>query len=266
MRRRPPFLPSFCLSAALAACAGGGTADDSSGAPDASIQHPADAPEADAPSPETDAPVGGADASATDAATTDAVAADAATGGGTIVISEIRSRGAAGAGDEFVELYNPGAAPVTLDSAWTLEARSNTAGTYLSRWAGTGKTIPAHGHFLIASAGYTQAPAADEALSTGITDASSLRLQHGGVTVDAVCYAFDAASAMPFTTDATYTCEGAPVATNPHNNGTTTNTDASLERKPGGASGNGQDTNDTSADFAVLMPAAPQSSQSAPTP
>ncbi|MFT3769995.1 MAG: lamin tail domain-containing protein [Minicystis sp.] len=181
------------------------------------------------------------------------------------MISEVRSRGTGGAGDEFVELYNPTNAPITLDSAWKLEGRSNSATSYNARWTGTGKVIPAHGHFLIAYTGYTQAPAADEALSSGITDATSLRLVQSGTMVDAVCYAFDTASQMPFLSDATYTCEGMP-ATNPHNNATTTNDDASIERKPGGAAGNCTDSGDNATDFALTMPATPMSSQSAPTP
>jgi hypothetical protein len=39
-----------------------------------------------------------------------------------------------------------------------------------------------------------------------------------GTTIDAVCYAFDATSQMPFVTDATYTCEGMPVSNLPHDN------------------------------------------------
>lgn len=182
-----------------------------------------------------------------------------------LVISEIRSRGAAGALDEFVELYNPSAAAVVLDARWTLEARSTTAATYATRWTGAGKMIAAHGHFLLASSGYTQQPAADDALSTGITDASAVRLLHAGVAVDVVCFAFDATTSATLTGDATYGCEGTP-APNAHDNSTATNTDASIERKPGGGSGNSVDTNDNAADFAALAPARPQSSASAPAP
>jgi hypothetical protein len=187
---------------------------------------------------------------------------------GHLVISEIRSRGAGGAADEFVELYNPTATPVTLDSTWKLEARSNAANNYTGRWTGTGKVIPAYGHFLIAGTTYTQAPAADEALSTGITDATSLRLLQATMTVDAVCYAFDAATQMPFVTDATYTCAGTPMSNLPHDNTTAgaSNSDVSIERKPGGAGGNCTDTGDNSADFAQQAPATPMSSQSPPTP
>lgn len=185
--------------------------------------------------------------------------------GTNLLISEIRSRGAGGASDEFLELYNPTGSPVTLDSTWMLEARSNTSTTYSPRWSGSGTTLPPHRHFLIASAGYTQQPVADDTLSTGLTDATSLRLVHAGAIVDAICYAFDDASRLAFTTDATFTCEGTPVM-NSHNNATTTNTDSSIERKPGGAAGNCVDTGDNATDFAAVMPAGPQSAASPPTP
>jgi hypothetical protein len=181
------------------------------------------------------------------------------------VISEIRSRGAGGAGDEYVALWNPTASAVTLDTNWILEGRSSSATAYNKRWTGTGKTIPARGHFLIAYTGYTQTPSADEALTSGITDATSLRLVQSGTTVDAVCYAFDAASALSFTSDATYTCEGTPV-TNPHDNTIATNTDAAIARAPGGGAGSCTDSGDNAADFVMVMPGGPLSASSPPTP
>jgi large repetitive protein len=183
-----------------------------------------------------------------------------------LVISEIRSRGAGGGDDDFVELYNPTNTPVTLDNTWKLEGRSHSAlGGYDVRWTGTNKAIPARGHFLLGGKVYAQAPTADEKLSSGITDATSLRLVHSGVTVDAVCYAFDNATAA-LLGDASYTCEGATV-TNPHNNTTSTNADSSIERKAGGAAGNCVDTNSNVADFLTPMsPANPQNSASPPVP
>ncbi len=182
-----------------------------------------------------------------------------------LVISEIRSRGAGGASDEFVELYNPTSSAVTLDSTWKLEGRSNSTGAYSGRWTGTGKVIASHGHFLLGGTGYAQTPAADESMS-GITDATALRLSQGGTPVDVVCYAFNATSSAVFTTDTTYGCEGAPITNNPHNNTSSTATDASIERKPGGADGNCTDTNDNSADFLVSTPSNPQSTASTPVP
>lgn len=183
-----------------------------------------------------------------------------------LLISEVKSRGVNGAADEFIELFNPTAAPITLSNAWSIEGRSSTATSYTSRWTGTGMTIPAFGHFLIGGSAYVSSPGVDESLAAGITDASSLRLVQSSVTIDAVCYAFDATIAAVFTNDATYTCEGPPMAQNPHDNTNSTNTDSSIERKPGGSNGNCTDTDQSAADFAVTAPSTPQSSQSPPTP
>jgi len=224
---------------------------------DAPIDAPVDAP-IDAP---VDAPV---DAPA------DAPADAPPDGGmcalGHVVISEVRSRGAGGASDEFIELFNATDVAVTLDSTWSIKGRSTTSSSYTSRWTGTGLVVPAWGHFLIAGTAYTESPAADAALSTGITDASSLELVQAGTTVDAVCYYFDSTTLAAF--DATYTCEGTPVSNLPHDNttGGTSNSDASIERAPGGAGGNCTDTNDNAADFIHQAPATPQSTASAPTP
>jgi large repetitive protein len=184
---------------------------------------------------------------------------------GHIVISEIQSRGVGGGNDDFVELYNPTDLPVTLDNTWKLDARSHSAATYGTRWTGSGKVIPSHGHFLLGGSAYAGAAAADELMSSGITDATSLRLTKSGAVVDAVCYAFDAATSAPFTSDATYDCEGTP-ATNPHNNATATNTDASIERKLAGSAGSCTDTGDNAADFFTQMPATPQNAMSPAVP
>lgn len=182
-----------------------------------------------------------------------------------LLISEVRSRGVGGATDEFVELYNPSTDPVTLDSSWTLDGRSDASKSYTARWVGTGKIIPAHGHFLLTGTGYTQQPAADEALSIGITDATALRLSRTGVVIDVLCYGFDATTRMVFVNDPTYACEGMP-AMNVHDGTTSTDADGSIERKPGGTAGNGLDTNDNATDFAALTPSNPQSSASARAP
>lgn len=182
-----------------------------------------------------------------------------------LVISEVRSRGVGGGSDEFIELYNPSTDPVTLDSSWTLDGRSDTATSYSVRWMGSGKVIPAHGHFLLTGSAYIQQPVADDSLLTGITDATALRLSRGGVVMDALCYGFDATTLMVFGNDTTYVCEGRP-AMNLHDNTAATNVDGSIERKPGGTAGNGQDTNDNATDFAALTPSNPQNSASARSP
>jgi hypothetical protein len=187
--------------------------------------------------------------------------------GTTLLISEVRTRGAGGAADEFVEIYNVTLAPIVLDATWKIEARSTTSSSFSSRWVATaGVSVPAHGHYLIGGTAYTESPTKDAALSTGITDGTAVRLVHGTTVIDELCLYYDSTTMAAF--DATFGCEGTPKTNLPHNNGTSgaSNTDVSVERLPGGASGNGSDTNDNNTDFITVMPANPQSTTSPPTP
>jgi hypothetical protein len=204
-------------------------------------------------------------------AVTSSGAAGGGTSGGTtgcsighVVIGEVRSRGVGGAADEFVALFNPTATPIALDASWQLSVRAPNDATYRAHWTGTGATIPAWGHYLIAGASYAQAPAPDAALTSGIPDAASLRLLHGGAVVDALCFAYDATT----TYDATFTCEGSVASNAPHDNtsSATSNADVSLARKPGGARGNCTDTKDNASDFVNEKPATPEDTASAATP
>ena len=176
---------------------------------------------------------------------------------GVLLFSEVRSRGLLAGNDDFVELYNPGNANVTLTTDWVLRARSDTGGTYNNRFTGSGQVVPPHSHFLIVGSAYAGPPAGDAPLTSGITDMASLVLQNGAVVVDAVCFYCGANN--PF--DATYTCEGAPFV----KTGCTTNVDRSIERKPGGDLGNCIDTGVNADDFAVIAPSNPQDLASPPT-
>ncbi|HPX64049.1 MAG TPA: lamin tail domain-containing protein, partial [bacterium] len=74
-----------------------------------------------------------------------------------VVISQLATRGPAGAGDEFVELYNPNDQAVDL-SAWRLQSKSASGATWINRTGDglpTGSSIAAHGYFLLASADYS---------------------------------------------------------------------------------------------------------------
>jgi hypothetical protein len=179
---------------------------------------------------------------------------------GHLVISEIRSRGPNQSSDEFIELFNATGAPIVLDGTWQVAERTATGASYAVRWTGSGKSVLAWGHYLIAGSSYTQMPAPDSLETGSVSDASSLVLSHAGSTVDAVCYYY---GTNPF--NSSYTCEGTPVL-NPHNMTTTTDQDASIERRPGGAAGNCTDTGNNAADFVVQMPSTPQSTASPPTP
>jgi hypothetical protein len=195
------------------------------------------------------------------------------------VISQLQTRGVTGGLDEFVELYNPGSAPVTFDSSWSFQVRNASSGlsgcaaaNYATRFSGTGQVIPPHGHILFVntSGNYSETTAPDGmySMSFGISDAGSAVLYHGSVVVDALCFYFDSNTLSALTGCSTpYTCAGMPVM-NPHNNTTSTasNTDASLERLPGGAGGNTMNTGDNASDFIVNATPDPHDLASTPVP
>lgn len=178
-----------------------------------------------------------------------------------VVISELRSFGPGGASDDYVEIYNPMSVPVVLDNQWTIEVRSTGAMSYATRWTGSGATLPPNSHYLIGGSGYVQMPTKDANLSSGITDASSVRLVYGAEILDILCYHTDATT-EGILQGAGYTCEG-PSKLNL--TGAANNT-KSMERLPGGMLGNGTDTNDNAADFMTADPANPQNLASPPTP
>ena len=196
-----------------------------------------------------------------------------------ILISEIRTHGTAGAGygDDFVELYNPGNAPVTLTSMWKVDHQSSQGGCQSGgvKFVGSGQVIPPHHHFLIGGWEYVQMPPPDAPLLSSnaahsIADAGSVWITFGNATVDAVCFDYDASTAATIAGGCSigFICHGTPVSNLPHDGSSqaTSAVDVSFERKPGGALGNGQDTGDNKADFQQAVPANPQNLMSPPTP
>ncbi len=174
---------------------------------------------------------------------------------GTLIISELRTRGPGMGNDEIVELFNPGTAPVTFSSGWTVQARSDMSASYAVRYTGAGQVIPPGGHLLLGGTAYAGPVTADGMLSSGITDDSSVIIRNGAATVDAICFGCGAVFG------GTYECEGAPF----EKTSCTANVAQSLERKPGGALGNCIDTQTTTADF-IEAPSSPQNLMSPPTP
>ena len=202
----------------------------------------------------------GAGAGPSGSSTSASTSSSSGTGGGCsgthLLISQIKTRGALGGSDEFVELFNPTASAVTLDSSWTLTARAPDGASYTTRWKGgssnqNAAAIPAHGHYLIAGSAYVGSAGADDTLTSGIKDASSVLLEHSGNDVDAVCFTYSGAGAI----DGSFTCNGSPADNTPHDDttGGASDTDVSIERKGGGCT----ETGDDASDFMNLSPSAP---------
>ena len=158
-------------------------------------------------------------------------------GVGQLLISEFRTRGPNGASDEFIELYNPTLSTVTIGG---LKIRaSNSTGSVSDRITIPAATTLLSGrHYLVANntanTGYGGAVAANQTYATGIADDGGIGItgSNGATIIDSV----GMSSGSGFK-------EGTTLA--PLNN----NVNQSYERKPGGASGNGLDTNNNSSDF-----------------
>jgi predicted extracellular nuclease len=168
----------------------------------------------------------------------------------TVVVSEFRVRGPQGGNDEFIELYNVSSSPVAI-GGWKVNG-SNNAGTTSTRATITsGKVLGPGCHYLLANSsasGYSGAVTPDQTYTTGVTDDGGIGLLDGSsAVVDQV--GMSAGSAYK---------EGTTLASLG-----STNADRGYERKPGGAAGNGTDTDNNATDFQLVTPSNPQSTASA---
>ena len=106
--------------------------------------------------------------------------------GGTVVISEFRTRGPLGGNDEFVELFNASAGPVDI-SGWKIRG-SNNAGTTSDRAVvAANTTLGAGCYYLVvngtATTGYSGSVAGNLTFTTGITDDGGAALTRGDNTI-----------------------------------------------------------------------------------
>lgn len=168
-----------------------------------------------------------------------------------IVISEFRTRGPSGTADEFVEIYNPTAGPISI-GGWQLKVLSGTGTEATRATIPTGTILGAGQYYLIAnssSPGYSGSTAADLTYSQGIVDA-------GGIAL------FDTSNnkidSVGLSTSFTIYTEGTPLTA------LGSNIDQSYERNPGGTGGNCNDSNNNSADFLLITPSNPQNLASPP--
>ena len=159
----------------------------------------------------------------------------------TLLISEVMTGGAS-ASDEFAELTNAGASAVDL-AGLEVAYVTSTGGTVTRKATWPGPTILEPGrHLLIANTTGIYAATADATYSGGFaaTGGALVLRPLGGTPIDAVGWG-DATNAF---------VEGSAVAAPAAG--------SSVERLPGGAAGNGTDSNDNAADFALRATPTPQ--------
>ncbi len=166
-----------------------------------------------------------------------------------LVLSEVQTGGAS-ASDEFVEIANQG--PGAVDLAGLELVYATSSGSTVTRkatWASTTMLEPGR-RVLVANAAGAYGATADLTYTGGFAatgGALGLRVV-GGTVIDAVGWG-DATSGFVERTAAT-----APPA------------GSSLERAPGGAGGNGWDTNDNAIDWFVQAVPSPQGLGASPVP
>ena len=166
-----------------------------------------------------------------------------------LLIAEVVTGGAS-ASDEYVEITNAGAVPADL-AGMELAYVTSSGSTVTRKATWSQLTLLATGqHLLVANALGMYAATADATYSGGFaaTGGSLVLRPIGGTPVDAVGWG-DASNAF---------VEGAAAAAPPAGQ--------SIERRPGGNSGNGTDTNQNAADWAVLAAPIPQNRAAAPVP
>jgi Lamin Tail Domain len=170
-----------------------------------------------------------------------------------LVISEFRSRGPLGAGDEFVEIFNPTGGPVNI-SGWTIKSSgycdpSDATATLVTIPTNVITILAAGQHYLVAPDPLTGSSVtdADRTYMAGIDDSGGVGLfNSAGLVQDMAGMCLD-----------TKYIEGNVLFPFLEND----DSDQSYERKPVGAT-NCFDTNDNARDFVRIAPADPQNSDS----
>jgi Lamin Tail Domain len=170
---------------------------------------------------------------------------------GHLVVSEVMTGGAS-ASDEFIEVYNPGAAPLPLEGLEVVYVTASGATVTRKASWGTGAPELASGaHLLIANGAGIFAGLADVAYANGLAatgGSAALRIIGASTAIDAVGWG-NAASTWLETGPAPAPAAG-----------------SSLERLPGGSSGSTQDSDNNVVDFAIQPVPDPQNSGSTPVP
>ncbi len=165
-----------------------------------------------------------------------------------LVLAEVITGGVS-ASDEYVELYNAGPVPVDAGGCELLYVSASGATVTRKVTLASPLSLEPGQHLLVANVLGMYGPLADATYTGGLAaGGGSLVLETpSGTVLDAVSWGSANNSFL----------EGLPVPAPPAG--------SSIERQPGGAEGNGRDTNDSRADWSVQANPLPQSLSSAPT-
>jgi hypothetical protein len=177
-----------------------------------------------------------------------------------LVISEIQTSGDGGAKDEFIEIYNPTDSAISIGT-WSIQYKPATSATIYKKNFDTGDSVAAYGFFLVARRpedGYN-GPAAD--------------MEHASFEMAADNGHIFLVNDKDFLTDPNTdpnivdkvgygsTADSPEISPAPSPPGS----ESSIERKPGATQpdkGNGEDTDDNSADFDTRTTSEPQNTSS----
>lgn len=164
------------------------------------------------------------------------------------VIAEVMAGTSDNNSHEFIELYNPSSQLIDLNG-WSLWYRlsSSTHDLSVYQWKGQA-LIAGHGHYLLVRQGQDIGSTADAYFTQGLNTSSgglALRDDNGNM-VDSLGW-----GSQPIT----FT-EGQPAPADAN--------DHALERRPGNSDGNGTDTNNNAADFALVATPNPENSGDPP--
>jgi hypothetical protein len=173
-----------------------------------------------------------------------------------LVVSELRASGPAGLDDEFVELFNAGPSPLTL-TGWTL--RFVVRGAEATAFTFTAAVVPAGGHLLVASAGWSGAIEPDARFGSGAPLVQVRGLPNTGARLDgagSVRLVDPLGTIVDVVGAEAATAEGRPLP------GLGSGEGDSFERRAGGCI----DTDDNLADFTHRFVARPESSVSVIAP
>jgi Putative metal-binding motif/Kelch motif len=170
-----------------------------------------------------------------------------------LVISQVQVSGVGI--NEFIEIYNPTASAVSLNG-WGLQYRAQN-GFWWGRLYLPPVSLPSHRRFLVGGTGYSGTPIPDWGFQFPLDPGGgTVALSSAGNPLSG-CSTSGVVDMLAYGTG--FLCpETAPVPAPGPNN--------SVEREPGGACGNGTDTNNNAADFNPLVPATPRNLASPPAP